>query len=129
MNDQVTPMPLPMTGTTTTQVVYSQAPMPVYVTGQVVPADQARTIRLTELKQGLKKDKKKYKKNVVIAATTACYFWLPLGLIPAVVVAAVFGTRAATKYDDMHDKKKEIAALERGQYVVVDTAPTPGYAA
>jgi hypothetical protein len=127
MNDQVTPMPM----TTTTQVIYSQTPMPGYVTGQnqVLSSDPARKIRLDALKEGLKKDKKKYKKNVVIAATTACYFWLPLGLIPAIVVAAVFGTRAATKYDDIHDKKKEIAALERPQYVVVNSAPTPSYAA
>jgi len=42
--------------------------------------------------------KKNYEHNVVVAATTPTYAWvLPVGLISAIVVAAVFGTRATSE--------------------------------
>lgn len=119
MNTQLTPQYI----TTTTHSHGQLPPNVVYLNaqGQIVTPHQNNETRLHDLKEGLKKDKKKYKKNVAVAATTACYFWLPLGLIPAVVVAAVFGSRAASKYDDVRDKKKEIAQLEKYQYVTGTT--------
>jgi hypothetical protein len=42
--------------------------------------------------------KKNYEHNVVVAATTPTYAWvLPTGLIAAIVVAAVYGTRATSE--------------------------------
>jgi cation transport regulator ChaC len=66
MNTQLTPQYI-----TTTHSHGQLPPNVVYLNaqGQIVTPHQINETRLHDLKEGLKKDKKKYKKSVAVAAT------------------------------------------------------------
>lgn len=68
---------------------------------------------IDEAMRELDQASKEYNYDVTVAATTPTYAWIfPLGTIPAVVVAGVYGDRATKAYKKMCDLKEKIKKSE-----------------
>jgi hemolytic enterotoxin HBL len=64
-------------------------------------------------KEILKKATDEYNYDVVVAATTPTYVWAwPIGTIPAIVVAGVYGKRAVDALDQLNAAKQKISEME-----------------
>lgn len=64
---------------------------------------------LKQLQDLLASERKKYDHDVVVAATTPTYGWVPvIGTIPAIVVAGVYGDRAVHHLKQAHRYEEEI---------------------
>lgn len=54
-----------------------------------------------------------YNHNVIVAATTPTYAWIfPIGFIPAVVVAGVYGDRATKTLNKIHEYQNKLAKAQ-----------------
>ncbi len=81
---------------------------------------------LAQMRKMLNQDKEEYKHDVTVAATTPTYAWvflgpIPAGLIAAVTVAAVYGSRATAMLDTIHSLERQISQGEQQLRTAVAT--------
>lgn len=87
-----------------------------YYNGEYGTNSQAKQNVISEIKvqnAALQAARSEYNHDVIVAATTPTYAWIPFyGMIAAVVVAGVFGARATAALNEIHSIESTINTLE-----------------